>query len=58
MLLQELGKPTDEIVILKFLRDIVKFILVNSKVISVFENGKVIKCFWNLKNIFSATGGF
>ena len=43
MLLQNLGKPTDEIVIiLIFLREIVKLILVNSAVISVFENCKVI----------------
>ena len=42
MLLQKLGKPTDEIVILIFLRGIVKWISLNSKVISVFENCKVI----------------
>ena len=42
MVLQELGKPSHEIVILIFLCDNVKCISVNSKVISVFENGKVI----------------
>ena len=45
LLQQELGKPTDEMVILNFLCGIVKSIAVNSKVIciiSVFENGKII----------------
>ena len=42
MLLQNLGKLTDEIVILIFLRKVVKLISVNSKVMGVFEKCKVI----------------
>ena len=43
MILQELGKPTDEIVILILLREIVKSISVNSKVIMpmLAENKKI-----------------
>ena len=42
MLLKEMGKSTEESTIENILCDIVKSISVNSKVIRVFENGKVI----------------